>query len=193
MNIHESETDKAETFVISTLDQARLLADEFKLRLLDLFAGQASTVKTVAEELGEKPTRLYRHVDALLDAGLLRVVREEQKRGTVERTLQAVASRFEADPALFQTASASEKEQTIREHFHLAADSFLRALAAPPDRDDSLEPICLRVLNQASPARMRELHQLLLDWVERAAGERDADETHGRPFSALVVFNPDDS
>ncbi|MFU8878330.1 MAG: helix-turn-helix domain-containing protein [Wenzhouxiangellaceae bacterium] len=193
MNNQVPEREISETFVVTTLEQARLLADEFKLRVLDAFAGRPTTVKQVAQQMGEKPTRLYRHVDALLDAGLLRVVDETPKRGTVERTMQAVAARFEADPALFRTGSASEREHAIREQFRLAADSFLHALADPPGPDESLEPICLRVLNRASPERMRELHRLLLEWVERAAEDRDTDEIHGRRFNALVVFNADDS
>lgn len=193
MNNQAQEDEISETFVVTTLEQARLLADEFKLRVLDAFAGRPTTVKQVANEMGEKQTRLYRHVDALLDAGLLRVVDETQKRGTVERTMQAVAARFEADPALFRTGSASEREHAIREHFRLAADSVLHALAEPADTDDSLEPICLRVLNRASPERMRELHRLLLEWVERAAEDRNPDETRASRFNALVVFNADDS
>ena len=71
-------------YKIRELEQVRLLADPLKLDLLQAFAERDKTAKAVADELGQPVTRLYRHVDALLDAGLLTVVQETPKRGTVE-------------------------------------------------------------------------------------------------------------
>ena len=90
-----------ETYKIKDLEHMRLLTDPLKLQLIQAFAEKAKTTKQVATELGESVTKLYRHVDALHDAGLLVVVEEKQKRGTIERTFRAVAERFEADQSLF--------------------------------------------------------------------------------------------
>ena len=75
-----------DTYVVKRLDQAKLLTDPFKLKLLEQFGGSPVTTKQVADQMGEKAPRLYRHVDALFDAGLLKLVEEKPKRGTVERT-----------------------------------------------------------------------------------------------------------
>ena len=191
MNIQEENSNQPETFVVTTLEQARLLSDEFKLRVLMAFADRPATVKQVADELGEKQTRLYRHVDALLEAGLLGVVEEKQKRGTVERTLQAVASRFEAEPSLFQSESGHEGHAPIRAQFQMAADAFVRSLSAEA-QSQGVDPICLRILNRVSPERLEELHRLLLEWVELASNdESDNANDNQRSFSALIAFSED--
>lgn len=62
-----------EVFKIKDLEQVRLLSDPLKLQLLQTFAESAKTTKQAAVELGESVTKLYRHVDALHDAGLLEI------------------------------------------------------------------------------------------------------------------------
>jgi DNA-binding transcriptional ArsR family regulator len=91
-----------DTYIVKRLDQAKLLTDPFKLKLLERFGGDPVTTKQVADQMGEKAPRLYRHVDALFDAGLLELVEEKPKRGTVERYFRTIASRFEVDPELFR-------------------------------------------------------------------------------------------
>ncbi|MFQ5983022.1 MAG: helix-turn-helix domain-containing protein [Woeseiaceae bacterium] len=102
------------THRIKDLQQVRLLADPLKLQLLQAFAESAKTTKQVAAELGESVTKLYRHVDALHDSGLLEVVEEKQKRGTIERTFRAVARRFEVDHSLFADEAGDEGSEPVK-------------------------------------------------------------------------------
>jgi DNA-binding transcriptional ArsR family regulator len=88
-------------FTVRSLAQARVLANPLRVRILREFVEAPRTTMQVAERLGEKAPKLYRHVQALLDAGLLVPKGERKKRGTTERYLQAVASRFEVDASLF--------------------------------------------------------------------------------------------
>ena len=97
-----------QSYVFRQQSQARLLADPFKLRLIEAFAGPPATTKQVADKTGEKAPRLYRHVDALADEGLLKLIEEKPKRGTIERYYTTVAERFEVDPELFSPASGQE-------------------------------------------------------------------------------------
>ncbi len=99
-----------DTYVVKRLDQAKLLTDPFKLKLMERFGGVPVTTKQVADRMGEKAPRLYRHVDALVDAGLLKLIEEKPKRGTVERYYQTIASRFEVDPELFATSAENLDE-----------------------------------------------------------------------------------
>jgi DNA-binding transcriptional ArsR family regulator len=92
--------DAGGTFVVETPGQLRALSDPLRQRLLEQFAGPA-TVKQAAAGLGAPPTRLYHHVDQLLAAGLIRVVREEKRRAVTERFFAAVARRFVVSPSAF--------------------------------------------------------------------------------------------
>lgn len=188
MNNQDQSDNRPDVHIVTTLDQARLLADEFKLRLLRAFVKAPTTVKQVATVWNESPTRLYRHIDALLEAGLLRVVREQPKRGTVERTLQAVASRFEADPSLFDAAPDNGGHEAIHDQFRTAAAALTRAMSNEDKPEHGFEPICLRVMLEASPARLRELRKMMLEWIKEASNEPpDDDDTHSA--SAMLVFH----
>lgn len=93
--------DRAERFVVGTIEQVKALTHPLRQRILERFAQRARTTKQVADELGEKPTRLYHHVSVLERAGLIRLVETRPKRGTTEKYFAAVAERFEIDPRAF--------------------------------------------------------------------------------------------
>ena len=89
---------EGDTFVVEKIDQVKALTHPLRQRILERFAVRPRTTKQVADELGEKPTRLYYHVNALESAGLIRLVETRPKRGTTEKYFEAVARRFEIDP-----------------------------------------------------------------------------------------------
>lgn len=172
------------THKISDLDTVRLLADPLKLKLLQVFAQGPATTRQVAEELGEKLTRLYRHVDALHDAGLLEIVAEEQKRGTVERTFRAVAERFEVDQALFMEDSDAASA-TIRETLQAVEGEVMQALREQPS-----DIVFMRLRLRASPERLRALQQKLEDWLAEANDEAAGNGDEQGDAGALIAFYP---
>jgi len=176
-----------EVFKIKDLEQVRLLSDPLKLQLLQAFAEGAKTTKQVAGELGESITKLYRHVDALQDAGLLVVASEQQKRGTVERTFEAVAERFEADHALFADGDGGEGSDAARDILRAAEQEILQALTTA-DVADAQEAIMLRLRCKASPERIAELRSTLKAWIEST---QDVDTGEDQEeMAALIAFYP---
>ena len=83
--------------VIGSFEELKAVSDPLRSRILAVLSRGAMTTLQVARELGEKPTRLYHHVDILERAGLIRLVREQPKRGTVERYFEPVARVFLID------------------------------------------------------------------------------------------------
>ncbi len=70
---------------------ADVLADialhPLRLRILSALAGRERTAAGLMEDLPDvAPATLYRHLNALAEAGLLRVASERQARGAVERS-----------------------------------------------------------------------------------------------------------
>ena len=88
------------TFVVETPAQLKALADPLRQRLLQALA-VPGTAKAAAERLGEPLTKLYHHLDQLLDAGLIVVVGEERRRAVLERTFATAARRIAVSPAAF--------------------------------------------------------------------------------------------
>lgn len=180
-----------ESHKISDLETVRLLSDPLKLRLLQAFADSAKTTKQVAGELGESITKLYRHVDALLDAGLLVIVDEKQKRGTIERTFQAVARRFEVDHTLFNEDDSGDGAEAVRQVIRGGETELLDALARAGDEDES-QPIFMRIRGKASPEQIAELRETLNAWLESIPSDDEAPDDNAEGYGGLIAFYPID-
>jgi DNA-binding transcriptional ArsR family regulator len=98
-----------ETMMLKDLDQIRVFAHPLRARIVEAFADKPRTAKQVAEMIGQKPTKLYHHVDALERVGLIELVKTKKKRGTVENYYRTVAKRFSVDNRVFQ-AKVNDKE-----------------------------------------------------------------------------------
>ena len=163
-----------ESFILRDLAQIKALADPLRQRLLRAFAGTPQTTKQIARSLGEKPTKLYHHVDTLAGAGLLKLIETRQKRGTTERYYQAAAKQFSVHRNIFRHLSAatpaSEKiaPDALFENAFTSALSDIRdsvAEAATEARSALLQGrIC------ATPAEAAALRKKIQRLLENQAG-----------------------
>ncbi len=184
------------TYVIRDLGQAKLLTDSFKLKLLERFADEPITTKQVADLMGEKAPRLYRHVDALVEAGLLELIKEQPKRGTIERYYKTIASRFELDPEIFSSTDGETDEvaDMMRSLFRETESELLRLHRASKDSlpDHLLAPIVLRLTVDADPKQISRLHKKLSDLAAEfealAETKNSADDCF--TYSGLFAFYP---
>jgi DNA-binding transcriptional ArsR family regulator len=178
-----------EVHKIKDLEQIRLLTDPLKLKLIQAFAEKPRTTKQVAEALGESVTKLYRHVDALFDAGLLEIVEEKQKRGTIERTFSTVAQRFEADHSLFADGNNGEGVSAAREVLRGVEDEIIDVLASA-EKGEEQEAVLMRLRGKASPQRIAELQKSLTEWIESTQSEFENDDENGQEIGAFIAFYP---
>ena len=176
-----------ERYKINSLEQVRLLSDPFKLSILQAFAEEERTTKEVAETLKQPITKLYRHVDALHDAGLLEITQEKQKRGTVERHFRAVGKRFEADQSLFADESDDESD-SVRDLFRASEDEIVNAIKSMSDNERKATFVRMRI--KGSAERLDELQRQLIQWVE--AVQDDVADAGEEAFEAgaLIAFYP---
>ncbi len=185
-----------DTYVIRSLDQAKLLTDPFKLKLLERFGGNPVTTKQVADQMGEKAPRLYRHVDALYDAGLLKLVEEKPKRGTVERYYRTIASRFEVDPALFAPSGGNQNEavEMMRSLLRDTESDLVNLLSTADDAvsDARHRPLLMRVAIRGTDDEIDRLKDKLNEWLEECAALADSCEGRddGIAYAGLLAFYP---
>lgn len=161
--------------VVRDLAQARVLAEPLRLRLLHAFAAAPRTVKEVADELGEAPTRLYRHVHALRDAKLITVASRRRVRGTTEHRYAAIAKRFEVDRALLGRKPGKRP---------LPATLLDRAADEVAVVTDGA--LVLRVDARPSPAALARLRKALVAWAESL----DAEQSGPAAWTATVALYP---
>ena len=190
-----------DTYIVKRLEQAKLLTDPFKLKLLERFALNPSTTKQVADRMGEKAPKLYRHVDALVDEGLLKLVEEKPKRGTIERYYKTVADRFEVDPTLFSTSRDKEDSavEMLRSVFRDTESELVRWFETHEitDPDDEDVPFIMKFGVRGTPEQVAEMSKKLEEWLEecKAAGSEVEDSPDLVSYSGLIAFYqrpPDD-
>lgn len=184
------------TYIVKSIEQAKLLTDPFKAKLLERFAGNPVTTKQVADLMGEKAPRLYRHVDALFEAGLLELVQEKPKRGTVERYFRTVASRFEVDPHLFSSSPEQNNESVdmMRSLFRETEADLLHLLEQPEESftESAGQPLLIRVALSGNKREIGRLRDKLEEWLKECdelaeKGERQDDDV---AYAGLLTFYP---
>lgn len=184
------------TYVVKRLEQAKLLTDPFKLKLIEGFAGAPATTKQVADKMGEKAPRLYRHVDALVEAGLLTLIEEKPKRGTIERYYKTVADRFEVDPDLFSPASGSDDDalELMRTVLRDTESDLVKVFRQMGDTTPEPEamPILMKGAIRGTPEEINELRDKLMEWLDELdnVSSDPALEDRRNSYSGLLAFYP---
>ena len=77
--------DLADDVVVSSPDKLRAMADPLRATLLDLLLERAATVSELAAAVGRPKSTIAHHVNVLVDAELVRVVRTRRVRAIDER------------------------------------------------------------------------------------------------------------
>ena len=86
--------DLEKMLVVTAPEQLRALADSLRATLLELVLERAATVTEMAQAVDRPKSTVAYHVNLLVDAGLLRVVRTRRVRAIEERYYGRVARTF---------------------------------------------------------------------------------------------------
>jgi DNA-binding transcriptional ArsR family regulator len=185
-----------EVLVLTELEQIKVLADPLRIRILEELTEERTT-KQVAERIGEKPTKLYHHVEALERVGLVELTQTRQNRGTLEKYYMAVARTFRADARAFaaEDHATDEEKDTLRSMvstvFDTSSAEMMKLLES--GRADSLEEEGLLTFVEISAGRkqLAELQTRLLELVEGiAAMDEGPDDEEKERFRLTLAYYP---
>ena len=185
-----------EFMVLTELEQIKVLADPLRIRILEELLEERTT-KQVAERIGEKPTKLYHHVDALERVGLIELTRTRQNRGTLEKYYMAVAQAFRADARAFSAGDDATDEQieTLRAMvstiFDTSSSELMKLLESGRGAECIDEEGLLSFVEiHAGKEQLAALRTRLLEVVEGIAGmdEGPEDEEKERFRLTLAYF-----
>jgi DNA-binding transcriptional ArsR family regulator len=181
--------------VLDQSDQIKTLASPLRQSILEAMIAEPITTKQVAVRLGEKPTKLYHHVDALEKAGLIRLIRTQRKRGTTEKYFQAVARRFVVDRAAIEVVPEAEDEEDQLER--VISTSLESTLAEIRDSlavglirtdEEAGESVFIRSHLRASPQQMNNLIVQLQEWIRECQSSHDPNA--GLEYGVTLAFYP---
>ncbi|MFI2810547.1 MULTISPECIES: helix-turn-helix domain-containing protein [Microbulbifer] len=182
-------------YILNDLEQVRLLAHPLRSRILMVFCGGEFTTKQVAENLGERPTKLYHHVEMLERAGLIRKTRNQQNRGTVEQYYEAIAKSFQVDPQLFSgEAAGGDVPGVLLEMFAGTGREMAELFPSVAAVDAEDEAVLGHLAVNAEQEHIDELRRRIdavfdyIKWLgEHAEGEG---EEPNRCFRLALAFYP---
>ncbi len=179
-----------EWFTLTDTAQLRLLTNDLRMRILQAMAEEEMTPKQVAERLGEPPTKLYRHVEMLADAGLITPTREVRKRGTMQKFYRAVARRFRVDQRAF--AAESDTEGGKFELVFELLNTIGSELAAASAQTETPYIAAAHALAHLTPDQAERLSEALISQLTQIAEEHDnGDNTNdAQPYRISLVIHP---
>ena len=166
--------------------ELRAFAHPLRLRLFELFAEKARTTMQVAEILGEPPTRLYHHVNALQKSGLLKLKETRPIRGTVEKYFEAVKPGMQKDVGGVLRTSATARQSALA-----AAGALLEQVRQDlhselaGSKHDGPGAVMLRMMIGASPTRAASIQKRLLAFLKELRAECGGDPD-GEPESGAL-------
>lgn len=185
-----------DSYQIKTLDQLKALTHPLRLRILELLVKKALTTKQIAEALGEDPLKLYYHVTALEEAGLIELVETRMKANLQEKYYQAVAKSFTMDKSLF-TFKRQEAAGTVVEIFSNLLDilrdeitqgPLYKALEEQPLKHQKFSFTTSHSHIQASRQTIEELTKKIRMLIEEA---KQANQPQGElTYCLTILFFP---
>jgi DNA-binding transcriptional ArsR family regulator len=190
----EATTAPAARRTIGDVETLRALSDPLRLRLMELAVsrpGEPWTAKELAAGLGVPQTRLYHHLDLLVERDLLRVAGERVVSGIIERRYQPVALSFELDRALLGAGAAGEsaRRELVSTVFDQTRAELESVLAARDDATDAGTAVVARTLARLTPDRAAELRDRLAALLADFS-DADAEATAAAPHALVVAFYP---
>ena len=184
-----------ETMMLRDLEQVKIFAHPLRSKIVEAFADKPRTAKQVAEIIGQKPTKLYHHVEALERVGLIELVRTQKKRGTLEKYYRTVAKRFSIDCRLFE-AKKNGKEmlgeframiQTMFENTVQEINESISERLICPDRKET-EAIIGRKHIHTTTENVKKLEKKIHRLLDSLAAAEDKKGT--MEYRLMLVFYP---
>jgi DNA-binding transcriptional ArsR family regulator len=130
----------ADLLNVETAAQLKALGDQLRLTIVDVVLERAMTVTELAERVGRPKGTVAHHVDVLVDAGLLQVVRTRKVRAVEERFYGRTARTFgfEHDdgeiPFLSDVVADIDIERIAKDRDDVASAFTFRHARIPRDR-----------------------------------------------------------
>jgi len=166
-NIIKNESDK-------TMSKIDLILHPIRMRILMTLAGQSLTPGQIAADLTDVPlTSLYRHLNALVNAGILMIVEERPVRGTVEKVYRLVEGAGRLSPEEMATLSNEDHMRYVMVFLSSLIQDFSKALnkndgrtISPQDVFYSKVPVMLTEAERDALAE--QVRDLMLPYMGRA-------------------------
>ena len=190
---------QSDEYTISDVETLKVIADPFRLQIIELMANEPSTVKTVADQLEVKPNKLYYHVNLLEKHGLIRVVHTEVVSGIIEKWYQTIARSFSVEPTLLMGADdpAGEMSGIVNSILDATRTDLTRTLQhgktpiTGGDEVDTRRAVFIaRELTSLTVQQRGEVHERLQALFAEFKAMGDANHPDAETVALTILFFP---
>jgi DNA-binding transcriptional ArsR family regulator len=176
---------------IADVETLRALSDPLRLRILEAMVGRVDapwTVKELAAALAVPQTRLYHHLDLLVERDLVRVVGQRIVSGIIERRYQVAALSFELDRELVGGGAAGESanRELLASVFDRTRSELEEVLAGRVEEGTAVPAVLARTLARIPRARAEEFRARLAALRDEFAADDAAPDAE--PYALVVAL-----
>ena len=191
--------------MIGDIESLRAISDPTRLRILETMVQRqdpAWSVKELAAEIGVPPTRLYHHVEQLLERDLIRPVERRIVSGIIETRYRVVAKSFQLDRRLLAGDSEAQRQvlhDTLVTVFDTARNEIEEAIRSgvidtAEDAPAERRVVLSRGIARLSPARAAELRERIKALEDEFGEEPDPGaDAYGVVFAVYPMPRPDEA
>jgi len=171
--------------------KADLILHPIRMQIIAAISTYRATAKELGEAMPEVPqTTLYRHINALVEGGILKIVEENPIRGTVER-VYALAAPPTLAPEDLQGMTKQDYEQVFTMILTTLMSDARRYLASKPDSGeidllaDGVE--FSKIQLNLSDEEYKAMNRQIVDMMMAAANNEPSPKRRRRVFSYLFI------
>jgi len=193
----DTDNDLRPVFEIEDLRTLEVLTDPLRMRIVYMLITSGHTVREIADKLGLPVTRLYYHVNMLLDVGIIEVAETEKVGAMIQRRFRAVAEEYAPASSLLALIQGDRRmaglfSALVLESARVDAEALLTSHRLDPDSPES-KGVLGRASFRLDPervehwvARMTEV----IEEIERESDENEAGELYGFTFVLAPLASP---
>ncbi|GCE31546.1 transcriptional regulator [Dictyobacter alpinus] len=170
--------------------KADILMHPVRMRIIGLISRQAQTTQQLAKQMADVATpTLYHHLNLLVKAEILQVVKEEQKRGTYEKTYALVEGSSVLGTEDLSQMTADELMHMFQLFVSVLIGDYAQYLQQKKDRDYNdmgMRQALLHLSDQEFQQFLQELGTFFQPWLAYQPGP----ERRQRLFNTIVMSMP---
>ena len=182
-----------EVRVISDVATLKVIADPFRMKIIEAIGRSRATVKMIGARLGENVHKLYYHIKLLEEHELIVPVETNLVSGIVEKTYSVAAKRFEIKRDLLSAGDDGKAEimQVAKSILESALESLHRAFEAGRiGMSDDKRTVIAQSALYLTTSQAEELAEKLQSIPEDYRAEGDTPGTEEDTFGLTIVFHP---
>jgi DNA-binding transcriptional ArsR family regulator len=169
-----------------------LILHPLRLRIMRCLGTQTRTPQQIAAQMPDiAQATLYRHLKKLEVGGVIAVVHQEPKRGTLEKSYRL--ARGDISQEELENYQAADWEQLLQRFYAGLISDFQRYLAAPT-ADPLRDGLGFRQMQiQLSPAEFKQMAEALNQALLPYLNQETSPERRGYNLATLLIPEPEAS